>query len=191
MRRVVVISGAPGAGKSTLAAPLAEILGLPLISKDTIKECLHDSLAAAAPDDALAWSRMLGAAAMELLWALAARFPAAVVEANFRPHSAYELAKLRDLGAVIVEVNCHCAPAEAARRYEQRARAGERRQTHVVAMLSDSDLAQFDRPMGVGRQIAVDTTTAVDIPVLAAEIARAFNLEHGRVQALEPTLQTP
>lgn len=82
-RQVVFVSGAPGAGKTTLAVPLAAELGFALVSKDRIKETLHDALGAPPPD--LAWSRRLGAAAMELLWALAADAPAVVVEANFRP----------------------------------------------------------------------------------------------------------
>jgi dephospho-CoA kinase len=44
VRQVVVVSGAPGAGKSTLAVPLARALGFPLVSKDVIKESLFDSL---------------------------------------------------------------------------------------------------------------------------------------------------
>jgi adenylate kinase family enzyme len=42
MRRVVIVSGAPGAGKSTMAGPLAGELGFPLLSKDVIKETLFD-----------------------------------------------------------------------------------------------------------------------------------------------------
>jgi len=71
VRRLVYVSGAPGAGKTSLAGPLAAELGYALITKDTIKETLHDALGA--PDADLAWSRRLGGAAMELLWRLAAR----------------------------------------------------------------------------------------------------------------------
>ena len=73
MKRLVYVSGAPGAGKSRLAAPLAAELGFALITKDRIKETLHDALGAPEPD--LAWSRRLGAAAMELLWALSGSAP--------------------------------------------------------------------------------------------------------------------
>lgn len=83
-RGVVIVSGPPAAGKSTLADPLAAELGFTLIAKDRIKETLHDALGWVADID-LAWSQRLGAAAMELLWALALGAPAVVLEANFWP----------------------------------------------------------------------------------------------------------
>jgi predicted kinase len=52
VRRLVYVSGAPGAGKTSLAGPLAAELGYTLITKDTIKETLllllsHDRRAVA------------------------------------------------------------------------------------------------------------------------------------------------
>jgi predicted kinase len=73
-RKLVYVSGAPGSGKTSLAIPLAAELGYALVAKDRIKETLHDALGAREPD--LAWSRRLGGAVMELLWALAADAPA-------------------------------------------------------------------------------------------------------------------
>ncbi|MDQ1534024.1 MAG: hypothetical protein QOF28_1785, partial [Actinomycetota bacterium] len=55
----VVITGLPAAGKTTLAVPLAEALGVPLISKDAIKEALF---AAVGVGD-WRWSKMLSRAA--------------------------------------------------------------------------------------------------------------------------------
>jgi predicted kinase len=96
VRAVVVVSGAPGAGKSTLAVPLARALGFPLVSKDVIKESLFDSLGQVDADP-LASSRRLGAAAMELLWRLAAECPSVLIEANFRSLSGYERGRLHAL----------------------------------------------------------------------------------------------
>jgi hypothetical protein len=67
----------------------------------------------------------LGAAAMELLWALAADAPSVVLEANFRPHDQYQRGRLSALADNPVEVHCACDPGLAARcqrRYNDRAR---------------------------------------------------------------------
>jgi hypothetical protein len=42
--RIAYVSGRLGAGKSSLAAPLAAELGYSLVTKDLIKETLHDAL---------------------------------------------------------------------------------------------------------------------------------------------------
>jgi predicted kinase len=165
-RRVVLVSGAPGAGKTSLARPLAAELGFTLLGKDRIKETMHDWLGAPAAD--LAWSRKLGATAMELLWALAADAPAVVLEANFRPRSTYEQDRIAALGGRLVEVNCACPPEVAARRYADRAMTSH--PVHVVASLTPDLLTEFDRPVGVGQLISVDTSAPVDIPVLARRV---------------------
>ncbi len=43
-RDVVLVTGAPGAGKTTLAVPLAAELGFALLAKDRIKETLAETL---------------------------------------------------------------------------------------------------------------------------------------------------
>jgi len=160
----VYVSGAPGAGKTALAVPLAAELGWALLTKDRIKETLHDALGA--PEADLAWSRWLGAAALELIWALAADAPAVVIEANFRPYSEYERARLAGLAARPVEVHCGCPPEVAVERYNARATHA----VHVVKRLDLAAMAEYDRPVGIGTLVRVDTTRPVDVARVAKEV---------------------
>jgi predicted kinase len=163
-----MVSGAPGAGKSTLAGPLAQALALPLLSKDVIKERLADVLGQRAEPEV--WTKALGSASMELIWTLAACSPAVVLEANFRPKSTYERRMLSGLGGRLVEVYCRCPPEEASRRYSARSLIGERHAIHTLRDLPAALLAEFDRPVGLGAVIEVDTTGPVDIEALAASV---------------------
>ena len=105
---------------------------------------------------------------MELLWALAADAPDVVLEANFRPHSAYERGRISALCPRPVEVNCACPPELAARRYAERAAAGH--PVHVVTSLSAALLAEYDRPVGLGDVITIDTTGPVDVAAVAGRV---------------------
>lgn len=170
---MVVVSGPPGAGKSTLAVPLAAALGLPLLSKDVIKETLFDALGHV-DTDRLASSRRLGAAAMELLWRLAAECPAAVVEANFRSRSPYERDQLRALSPRPVEVYCRLPAALAAVRYAARGARSDHHPVHVMRSLPASAFEEFQEPMGLGPVCEVDTSAPVDVPTLATWVRAAL-----------------
>ena len=115
-RSILLVSGAPASGKSTVARALAEALGFPLLSKDTFKESLHDSFGAlleersSSPEEL---SRLLSRAAMDVLWSLAPFCPQVVLEGNFRTKDEQERARFAALAGRKLEVNCRCSPEEA------------------------------------------------------------------------------
>jgi predicted kinase len=80
---LVVVSGPPGAGKSTLARPLADALRLPLVAKDDVKEALLRTL----PSATVEQSRALSATAWNVLFGVLAELLRAgvscVAEGNF------------------------------------------------------------------------------------------------------------
>ncbi len=114
---LVVVSGAPAAGKSTVAAALGAALGWPVLSLDTIKEALADVLGVADKD----WSNQVGGAAAEVVFRLSAQFPNAVAEGWWRG-ARRDRALAEFAGAT--EVFCYCAPRSAAVRAVSRLTRG-------------------------------------------------------------------
>ena len=71
--RIIVVNGMAGAGKTTLSAQLAEVMGATVVSKDAIKEALADAVGPALP------TRELGALASDALWRLAGMMHGTVI----------------------------------------------------------------------------------------------------------------
>jgi predicted kinase len=114
---LIVVSGAPGTGKSTIARELGAALRLPVLSLDPIKEALADVLGLGDED----WSNRVGDAAAEVVFRLAADFPDAVAEGWWRG-ARRDRAVAEFAGAV--EVFCHADPDLAATRSLARRETG-------------------------------------------------------------------
>jgi hypothetical protein len=81
---MIVVSGAPATGKSTVAAAVADGLGFPLLSLDMVKGTLADVLGI--KEEHEGWSYTLGDAAAEVVFRLGDMFTCAVVEGWWRGH---------------------------------------------------------------------------------------------------------
>ena len=166
MSRLIVVSGLPASGKSTIGAALSNGLGLPLLDKDDILEALFDELGTGGA----AWRTTLSRAADRILETLARRARAAVVVSWWRhPSSSAQSGTspqwLMSLQPAPVEVHCRCAAGVAVERFFARTRhAG-----HLDASKDRShELGQFEQaaflgPLGLGPCIEVDTNHVVDV----------------------------
>jgi chloramphenicol 3-O-phosphotransferase len=150
---LVLITGAPAAGKSTLGRALAQELDLSLLSKDEIKESLFETLGTGDVD----WSKRLGAAAIEILLLTARKQGSAIIECNFNPDYA---SRITALGRPVVEIFCRVPPELATRRFAERARHPGHRDAerlHEVEAWIESAT-----PLGLGPVLEVDTSERVD-----------------------------
>lgn len=167
--RRIVVSGAPATGKSTVARALADGLGLPFLSVDVVKESLADALGLG--DES--WSNRLGDAAAEVVFGLAATFPAAVVEGWWRrERRTRAIDELRGW----TEVFCSCDPVVAHERAIRRAQA-DRHPIHrdVINPSMLDDLAEVVRgatPLRLGgRLYEVDTSETKTLDELVRQLA--------------------
>jgi glucokinase len=164
----VLVNGLPAAGKSTLAPKLAIALGLPLLSKDLIKETHADVLGAEPPAGLTQreWNRRLGTAASETMWALLGQSaPGAVLESSWRA-DVRELVKggLRRAGfAGVAEVWCE-APLPLLRERFARRWAS----SHAIHGVAPDDeewvqMVEHAEPLKLGPVLRLDTSGPVDL----------------------------
>jgi predicted kinase len=164
---LVIVSGPPAAGKTTIAVPLAERLGLPLLAKDALKETLHDTIGG----EGRQWSQRLGVATFELMFVvldeLLANGCSVVAEGNFSRAD-----RFRALPASrVVEVHVTAPPEELRERYRLRApRHAVHYDKEVVDEVPRRAAAGEWDPLGVGETIVVDTTAPVDVEELARRV---------------------
>lgn len=169
----LIVSGIPASGKSTIARALSDALGLVMLDKD---EILEDQFNKEGIGDAQ-WRTALSRTADEILQERARQSESSVIVSWWR-HPASTSASgtptewLFDLLGSLVEINCICDPAIAAKRFESRIR----HRGHLDEFKSHDDLeASFKAhaalgPLGIGRLVKVNTEGSVKLADVLSKI---------------------
>lgn len=161
---VVVVSGLPATGKTTLAHKVGEEFNLPVFIKDDLKESIADSIGARDPS-----TKGLGTASHLILFYVTRELlennSSLVIEGNFKDtkHTRAFVEYLRESHKRVVEIHCTTTHSLRWKRYSNR------KKHPVHPTLDDAEYARsfneaVDFSLGVGTVLAVDTSDFSAIP---------------------------
>jgi predicted kinase len=161
-RRLILINGQPGSGKTTLKRRLVTDLDLPALSEDDIKEHLFDTLGV----DDKKWPGLLGKASSAMLALFAQKFleddRAVIAESAFMHQFAQdEWAQVQKTTRTeVLELYCQMSPEIRRQRFDDRIANGDRHTGHIdgTNSFSDAELAEKYAPLNIGKVLYVDTT---------------------------------
>jgi len=161
LAELIVVSGAPASGKTTLARLLGDRAALQVLEKDALKEALSDALGH--PSDVAASNR-LGSASYAALFTFAHELLiqdiGLIIESNFRRGvSESELLRVAALASSTRLIHCTAPDDVLAERYQSRFNARARHPAHLDDLRQDA--LEADLAAGRYEPLAVDWPTLV------------------------------
>jgi adenylate kinase family enzyme len=160
----VVVTGVPGSGKTTLAQSLADELGAPFLSLDSVKERQYETYGAP-----LGGRVLRQAAEDELGDLLAGSVDLAVVDIWVQPDRDTDrvITLLQRQAASTVEVLCRVPAKVAVERYVRRVRAGPHQPADAETLRRIRRAVRTIQPLGLGPCLEIDTAQ----PVVVRQVA--------------------
>jgi predicted kinase len=162
---LIIVSGPPCSGKTTIAKRISNDLGFPLFYKDGFKELLFDSLGWKDRE----WSKKIGYASLDLLFntaeVLLSSGKSLVLESNFK--SEFDTKRFIDLQQKydfdVYQIQLKCDSNVLLSRFETRSNSSERHPGHVdsgnIDEFKESLLKGTYEHLDVGDEITeLDTT---------------------------------
>ena len=189
---LVIITGAPCTGKTTLGLRLAADFCLPFIYKDGIKEILFDRLGWKDKQ----WSKLLSLASYDLLYyfveSLLKSGKSLIVEANFKAQVDTNkfLALKSQSEFVPFQILCRAEPETLLERFRSRAGAPERHPGHIDH-LTEGELRESlwrgeYQALAIGGQLVeLDTTdlAQMDYPGISTTLKSALGKSRHEVES--------
>jgi len=169
---IIAVAGIPGSGKTTLARSLGSAMGLPVVSKDVIKESLMDTLGTGDSK----WASTLSRAAHGVMYQLVEDLAGDVIlEAHF--HAGVAESALEALGEGLIQAYRMCPVEIAWERYRLHRDDPDRHPRHLPEHQDERATAGWRKrppqPLDLDAPLVeVDTTVPVDIESVADAVRR-------------------
>lgn len=157
---LIIVGGAPGTGKSTLAQQISRALAVPVLSKDMFRETLADATGLRTREEVRAQSALLFPVFYGIVGRLLRAGSSVIAECNFRRDvSEPELMPLVE-GSRAVLIHCKTSKEESLRRHAARFERGERHWCHFDAeWLADERAGAHAQDAGAYEPLALEIPT--------------------------------
>lgn len=159
---IIIITGMPGTGKTTLGRKLSDKYNLPFISKDALKERMFDTLGW----NDKAWSLKLSAASHRIMdYLIYEELKAGhsiIIESNFKEEIDSERFRFiqEQTGCALVQVLCWAKGEVAYERFVKRIDTAERHSGHVEELPLEQIKEDFITADGKDTPLKINGTTA-------------------------------
>lgn len=181
-RNAILINGLPSSGKTTIAEHLVHYFDIPLLTLDTIKEAMFDTIGIGDRE----YNRMLSRACKAIIWQIITGFPknSTVIIDEWYGYAPFDqVIKGLEIAGIknFVEIWCHAPGEVLAKRYIER--VDQRHIGHPGKEYGPElqEVVKRAKPMAIGKVLDIDSTdlSNIDYSYIQNWVAKELNLNPG------------